>query len=107
MSSCASCRPPLDRSSDTSATCPCSAARVSGYGEATEGGRKGGKKGEGAKQQPQVMMDYIDRGLYPFRVSWPEKKKDVIIVLAAHTQAKGMATEKATLTPPKAVAGWR
>lgn len=33
------------------------------------------------------MMDYIDRGLFPFRVSWPEKPKELIIILAAHTQA--------------------
>lgn len=63
------------------------------HGEA-DGPKK--KKGEnGAKAQPQVMTDFIERGLFPFRVSWPEKPKDHILILAAHTQAERKGWTKA------------
>ena len=56
--------------------------------------KKKDKEG-GAKAQPQVMMEYIDRGLFPFKVSWPEKPKEMIVVLAAHTQAERKGWVKA------------
>jgi len=73
---------------------PTAAATAGARTSAADGKKK--KKGAGdAKAQPQVMMDYIERGLFPFRLSWPEKPKDMIIVLAAHTQAERKGWTKA------------
>ena len=73
------------------------AAAHAGAHHADEGGKKkkAGGEGGGTKQQPQVMMDYIERGLFPFRVSWPDRPKDMIIILAAHTQDERKGWTKA------------
>ena len=70
------------------------AAAVAGEKKKNKAG-KGADGSKGHKPQPQVMMDYIERGLFPFHVSWPDKKKEMIIVLAAHTQAERKGWTKA------------
>ena len=66
---------------------PSLAATAGAKASAGSEGGDGAKKGKGPPQ-PKVMQEYVDRGLFPFKCTWPQKTKDSVIVLAAHTPAE-------------------
>ena len=65
---------------------------------------KAGASGKKDKaNQPAVMQELTERGLFPFRLYWPDRPKEQILVLAAHTSAERKGWVKALEMNIKAI----